>query len=114
MRKIEVSVSVNKETKEKVDAVMKEIGYGAISVVSGALVGSVIGATIQKAGHYSKPANVVGNLAGLGITYATSMAVYDSLKESNKIRRKQLELLDANMVEDELLDDEEEGDEEEA
>ena len=114
MKKIEVSVSMNKEAKEKVNNVMKEVAYTSMSVVGGALVGGVIGATVQKVGHYSKPANVAGNLVGLGVTWATAFTMYERLKVSDAIQQKQLELLTVDMVEDEILDDEEGGETEEA
>lgn len=113
--KINIDVTVNKETREKMNAVMKEIAYNSISVVTGVAVGSVIGATIQKIGNHSKAANVAGSIAGMGVTFATSYTMYDRLKKSHAVYDDLYETIcKIGYVEDELLDDEEgEGGEEE-
>lgn len=114
--KINVTVNATevKAAKEKSKKIAKEIAYTSISVVTGGLVGGVIGATIQKAGGYSKAANAIGYTAGLVSTYATAYTMYEQLKTSDEIRQKQLELFAANMNEDEILDEEEGGETEEA
>lgn len=119
MERIEKAAEVANNNKDRAKAIAKEIAYSSIAVVTGGLVGGVIGATIQKAGGYSKAANTIGYAAGLASTYATGYTVYEKLKLSDEIQRKQLAFFDETLpkyaVEDELLDDEEEGgDEEEA
>ena len=114
VERIEKAAQVSTEAREKSKKIAKEIAYSSIAVVTGGLVGGVIGATISKAGGYTKAANTIGYAAGLVSTYATSYTLYEQLKESDKIRQKQLELLTVDMVEDEILDEEEGGEEEEA
>ena len=114
IKNIETVGNFCNETREKSKKIAKEIAYSSIAVVTGGLVGGVIGATISKAGGYTKAANTIGYAAGLVSTYATSYTLYEQLKISDEIRQKQLELFAADMNEDEILDDEEGGDEEEA
>ena len=117
-KKIDVTVTVNKEAKEKFNAVMKEVAYTSMSVVTGVAVGSVLGATVQKIGNHSKCANIAGSLTGLGVTFATSYTMYDRLKKSDAVYEdlyQTIKSIGYKDVEDEILDDDEEGgDEEEA
>lgn len=113
IEKIHAVADVTNETREKSKKIAKEIAYSSIAVVTGGLVGGVIGATISKAGGYTKAANTIGYAAGLVTTYATSYTLYEQLKTSDEIRQKQLELFRETDVEDEILDDEEEGGENE-
>lgn len=114
IEKVNKVAEVANENRGRAKAIAKEIAYGSISAVTGGLVGGIIGATISKAGGYTKTANTVGYVVGLASTYATSYTLYEQLKISDEIRQKQLELFRANDVEDEILDDEEGGEEEEA
>lgn len=101
---------VANENREKAKAIAKEIAYSSIAVVTGGLVGGVIGATIQKAGGYSKTANTIGYVAGLASTYATGYTVYEKLKLSDEIQKKQLAFFDETLAtykEEDLLYEEE-------
>lgn len=121
--KINVTVNAEdvKRVREKSKKIRTEIAHVSISAVGGALVGGIIGASIQKAGNYSKTASTVGNLAGLTTSVATSLTLYEKLQRSDEIRQKQLEFLNQTLVsykEEDLLYDEEDleegGGEEEA
>ena len=127
MKKLEtkINVTVNaeaaKEAREKTKKIAKEIAHISISAVGGAFVGGIIGASIQKAGNYSRTANTLGNLAGMTSSVATSLTLYDKLQRSDEIRQKQLEFLDQTLVsykEEDLLYEEEDleegGEKEEA
>lgn len=121
MERIEKAAEVAINNKEKAKAIAKEVAYTSISVVTGGLVGGIIGATIQKAGGYSKTANTVGYVAGLASSYATGYTVYEKLKLSDEIQKKQLAFFDETLAtykEEDLLYEEEDleegGEEEEA
>ena len=98
------------ENKEKRNKIAKEIAHVSISAVAGGLVGGIVGASIQKAGGYTKAANAAGYLVGLTSTVATSWTVYEKLQRADEIQQKQLEFLNQTLVsykEEDLLYDEE-------